>query len=90
MLFMSEKFSLSASHFTPEYLTVTNHDYELIPEKETTVIIDYRTAGIGSHSCGPELDPKYSIREKEIKYEFSFSPEFTGNINPFTKYAKCK
>ena len=88
ILFMAEKFSLSASHFTPEQLTKTKHNYELVPEKETTVIIDYRTAGIGSNSCGPELEPVYRISEREIHFEFSFSPEFNGNINPFTKLAK--
>ncbi|MBQ9070112.1 MAG: DUF4981 domain-containing protein [Clostridia bacterium] len=88
MLFMADKFSLSASHFTPEYLTETRHDFELKEDKNTTVIIDYRTAGIGSHSCGPELDPRFRISEKEIHFEFSFSPEFMGNINPFDKYSK--
>ena len=88
MLFYADKFSLSASHFSPEQLTVIKHNYELVPERETTVIIDYRNAGIGSHSCGPELLPEYRISEKKIDFEFDFSPEFTGNINPFKKYTK--
>ena len=88
MLFCADKFSLSASHFSPEQLTAIKHNYELVPERETTVIIDYRNAGIGSHSCGPELLPQYKISEKKIGFEFSFSPEFTGNINPFSKYGK--
>jgi hypothetical protein len=29
--------------------------------KETTVIVDYRTAGIGSASCGPELSGVYKV-----------------------------
>ena len=88
MLFMADKFSFSASHFSPKTLTEARHDYELVPERETTVIVDYRNAGIGSNSCGPELMQKYKISEKKINFEFSFSPEFTGNINPFEKYAK--
>ena len=90
MLFMADKFSLSASHFPPEYLSGVKHNYELVPERESTVIIDYRNAGIGSNSCGPELLPEYRISEKEIDFEFSFSPEFIGNIDPFQKYAKNK
>lgn len=86
--FGAESFSLSASHISPERLTATRHNYELVQERETTVIIDYRNAGIGSHSCGPELLPEYRISEKQINFEFSFSPEFTGNINPFKKYTK--
>ena len=85
---MSDKFSFSASHYSPEYLGSVAHNYELIPDKRTTVIIDYRNAGIGSNSCGPELDPKYRISEREFFFEFSFSPEFTGNIDSFSKYTR--
>lgn len=88
MLFMADRFSLSASHFSPEALTLAKHDFELVPERETTVIIDYRNAGIGSNSCGPELLPEYRISENTINFEFSFSPEFMGNINPFKKYSE--
>jgi beta-galactosidase len=88
MMFASDSFSLSASHFSPEQLTKIRHNYELVPERETTVIIDYRNAGIGSNSCGPELLPEYRISEKHIDFAFEFSPEFTGNINPFKKYTK--
>ena len=90
MMFAADSFSLSASHFSPEQLTKIRHNYELVPERETTVIIDYRNAGVGSNSCGPELLPEYRISEKEINFEFEFSPEFTGNVNPFKKYTKCK
>ncbi len=88
MLFVADKFSLSASHFTPEKLEKTAHDYELVPDKETTVIIDYRNAGIGSNSCGPELSPEYKISERDIEFNFAFSPEFTGNIDPIAKYSE--
>ena len=88
MLFMADKFSFSASHYTPQHLTETKHDWELIPDKESTVIIDYRNAGIGSNSCGPELLPEYRISENKIEFEFLFSPEFMGNIDPFQKYSK--
>ena len=88
VLFAADSFSLSASHFSPEQLTKIPHNYELVPERETTVIIDYRNSGIGSNSCGPELLPEYRISEKKINFEFEFSPEFTGNVNPFKKYTK--
>ena len=88
LYFSADKFSLSASHFTPEYLTVTAHDYELVPEKESTVIIDYRNAGIGSNSCGPELLPEYRISEREINFKFNIKPSFIGNVNPFDEYVK--
>ena len=59
-----------------------------MPERETTVIIDYRNAGIGSASCGPMLSEKYSILEKEFEFSFFFKPSFSGNINPFSEYVK--
>ena len=88
LYFSASSFSLSASHYDPLYLTGFNHDYELIPQKDTTVIIDYRNSGMGSASCGPTLQDKYSIIEKEFDFEFYFAPHFSGNINPFNEYVK--
>ena len=90
LLFAADSFSLSASHFSPEQLTRVKHDYELVPEENTTVIIDYRNAGIGSHSCGPELLPEFRISEKDIRFSFSVYPTFGGNIDPFKKYSELK
>ena len=90
MFFAADSFSLSASHFSPEYLTKVDHDYKLVPERDTTVIIDYRNAGIGSHSCGPELAPEFAIRERSISFSLAFSPEFVGNTDPFKKYSEIK
>ena len=86
LFFAAESFSLSASHHSPEQLTRTRHNYELTPERETTVIIDYRNSGIGSHSCGPALAEPYRIDEKDIRFTFSVKPVRTGNILPFREY----
>ncbi len=88
IMFGADKFSFSVSHYDQHYLTECGHDYELVPDKKTYAIIDYRNAGIGSQSCGPELLPQYRISEKEFYFSFSFSPEFTGNIDAFDKYSK--
>ncbi len=88
LYFSAEKFSLSVSHYDPHYLTGFAHDYELVPEKDTTVIIDYRNAGIGSNSCGPELAPEYRISEKDFDFSFNVKPVFNGNILPFGEYVK--
>ena len=88
LYFSAEKFSLSASHYTPEALTEAKHEYELTPDKNTTVIIDYRNAGIGSNSCGPKLIAKYAISEEQINFTFTIKPHFSGNISPFSEYAK--
>ena len=88
-LFIAAKtFSLSASHFDPHYLAKVAHDYELIPERESTVIVDYRNAGIGSNSCGPALDGRYAIKEKIFDFSFSLSAFTLGNRDELTEYKK--
>ena len=86
--FSARSFSLSVSHYTPEALTEAKHRYELSPALDTTVIIDYRNAGIGSASCGPTLPQKYQINEREFDFKFNFKPTFVGNPNPFSEYVK--
>jgi beta-galactosidase len=88
LYFSAEKFSLSVSHFSPKYLMGFKHDFELVPERDTTVIIDYRMGGIGSASCGPELAKEFRIDEENIKFNFFIKPVFTGNILPFKEYRK--
>jgi beta-galactosidase len=89
LFFGAKEFSLSASHFTPEYLTATPHNYELTPRPETTVIIDYKNSGIGSNSCGPELLAQYRISEKEIDFTFSFLADFVSDTDLFAKWQSC-
>ncbi len=88
LIYLADSFSFTAQHYTPLTLTHTRHDYELVKDKETTVIVDYRNSGIGTNSCGPELSREYRIEEKDIHFEFSILPAFTGNVNPFDKWLK--
>lgn len=52
-------FSFNASHYTQEELEQKGHADELNPEDATVLCIDYAHNGIGSASCGPQLDRKY-------------------------------
>ena len=54
-----ESFSFSASPYTQEELTGKAHAYEIEPCGSAVVCLDAMMAGIGSNSCGPELDKKY-------------------------------
>ncbi|WP_460294296.1 glycoside hydrolase family 2 TIM barrel-domain containing protein [Clostridium tertium] len=65
-----DDFSFNVSHFSTEELTNKNHNYELIQDDGTYLIVDYKQSGIGSNSCGPELDNKYRLNEKEINFTF--------------------
>ncbi len=80
--------SFNCSHFTPEYLTETGHDYELVPMKETCVNIDYRQTGIGSNSCGPALAEEFRFNEKEFEFTTRLIPCDINNIDAFKEAAK--
>lgn len=83
LYFTADTFSLTATHYSPEQLTEKEHHYELVPEHETTVIIDYRQAGIGSNSCGPELLPEYRLSEEAFSFTFRIKPVFVGDLDPY-------
>ncbi len=69
------EFMFNASHFTPEDLTRTLHDYELVPRKEVVVNIDYRQCGAGSGSCGPELPKEHEFTEKHFTWSVQLCPD---------------
>ena len=90
LCFFGEKFSFSASHFTPMQLTNTAHDYELAPLAETVVILDYKQSGIGSHSCGPALANEYRLTEKEFSFTVRILPAVMGDVRPFDELSYGK
>ncbi len=85
LYFDGDNFSFSASHYSPEQLTQVSHDFDLVPEHETTVIIDYRQSGIGSNSCGPALRAPYRFEEKAFSFSFRLKPAFEGDLDPFSE-----
>ena len=68
------EFSFNASHYSDAQLTEKGHDYELVPSKETYLYLDYKNSGIGSNSCGPALDPKWRLKEKEFAFTIRLKP----------------
>ena len=70
-------FSFNASHFSPEYLTTVAHDYELTPQRETTLNVDYRNSPVGSESCGPALSPDLRIDEKAFTFTFNVNESYS-------------
>lgn len=63
-------FAFNVSHFSVEQLTNTNHNFDLIEEDSTYLIVDYKQSGIGSNSCGPDLPEKYRLNEEDFSYDF--------------------
>ncbi len=76
-------FVFCASHFDAEQLTAANHHYELVPDAETTVNIDYRQSGIGSNSCGPDLREDLRLNEEHFTFEVNITPVFAGDAAPY-------
>lgn len=64
-------FSFNASHYSQEELDRKAHNYELCQEDATILSIDYKMSGVGSNACGPQLDEKYQLCEKEIDFSFT-------------------
>ena len=71
--FAGEKLECSALHYSIEQLDAAQHTYELQEENSTEVLVCYKNSGVGSNSCGPALDPKYQLNEREVHYTFSVS-----------------
>ena len=84
----TSSFSFNCSHFTPEQLTKTAHDYELTPLAETVVNLDYQHSGIGSNSCGPALDEELRLNAPEFSFSLRLLPVFVNNTCPFEKIVK--
>ncbi|HOA85076.1 MAG TPA: glycoside hydrolase family 2 TIM barrel-domain containing protein, partial [Bacillota bacterium] len=81
-------FSFNCSHYTPQQLTETRHDHELVPLKETVVNIDYRQNGIGSNSCGPALNPRWQFSETQFNFSVRILPALVNNIDPYSEMLK--
>ncbi|MBQ8577649.1 MAG: DUF4981 domain-containing protein [Clostridia bacterium] len=84
----TDDFTFGASHYSAHELTVKEHHWQLQAAKETYVYIDYKQAGIGSNSCGPELVDEYRINEKKIAFSFRIKPVFAGDTLPFAELKK--
>ena len=54
-----------------------------MPETETTLIIDYKQAGIGSNSCGPGLVEEHQFKDASFDFSFTVKPVVLGDEDPF-------
>ena len=79
----ADRFSLSASHYSPEQLTTVTHLADLVPEHETTVILDCSQSGVGSGSCGPALTPEYRLNAPAFTFICRLKPVFEADLDPY-------
>ena len=66
-------FSMNASLYTQEELTLKRHAHELVPCGSTVLCLDGYMSGIGSASCGPELAESYRVDGEELSLDFLLS-----------------
>ena len=74
MEFTADDMDIHVSNFSTAALTKAEHTDELVADGNTHVRIDYKVSGIGSNSCGPELEKPYRLAEKEIYFRFCLRP----------------
>ena len=72
--FTAEEMEFNVSRFSTAALTKAEHTDELVTDGKTHLRIDYKVSGIGSNSCGPELEKPYRLAEKEIFFRFAMRP----------------
>ncbi len=76
LCFSSEKpFAINVSAFSPEELCAAAHSDELPKDgKYTHLRTDFAVSGLGSNSCGPELEERYRVSEKHIEFDLNLRP----------------
>ncbi len=70
-----DSFETNVSNYSSHALDRARHTDELHSDGLVHLRIDYKNSGLGSNSCGPQLDEKYCLKEKEICFDFSISPK---------------
>ncbi len=68
-----EAFEFSALHYSMDQLDKANHHWELVPSKNTFLLINYKVGGLGSNSCGHRAKAPYAFTEKEFRFQFTVS-----------------
>ncbi len=68
----SRPFSFNVSYYSQEELTRKAHNFELEKSGSTIVCLDYAQNGIGSNSCGPELQKEYQFTEETFTFDMKF------------------
>lgn len=69
-----DEMEINVSRYSTEALLKAKHTDELAADGKTHLRIDYKVSGLGSHSCGPELEKQYRLDDKEIRFAFSIHP----------------
>lgn len=76
LVFRADKeMEINVSRFSTKAIEKAKHTNELASDGMTHLRIDYKNSGVGSAACGPELNKKYRLDEKEIEFSFAVAPK---------------
>jgi len=64
-------FEFNVSDYSTDSVYKAQHTDELVKDGKTHLRIDYKVSGIGSASCGPDIQSKYRLSDKRINFAFS-------------------
>ncbi len=81
--FFGDSFSFNVSEYSIEELRKKRHPHELVKDEAINVYTDYFMSGVGSGSCGPQLDKKYRLEDGGVDFNLSIYV-FDNKIDPFT------
>ena len=65
---------IQVSRYSTDALLKAEHTDELMADGKTHLRIDYKVSGLGSNSCGPDLEKAYRLSEKKIHFGFTVRP----------------
>ncbi len=75
MVVAEKPMAMSALNYTAKQLTDAQHTYELKPNKEITLCVDYKNRGIGNASCGSmDVLEKYNVYPTAVSFGFTLKP----------------
>ena len=74
MCFEGESFEFNVSEYSTHTLTTAMHTDELEKDGFIHLRVDYKVSGIGSNSCGPNLEEEFRLNENNIDFKFSMYP----------------
>lgn len=74
LTFSGNAFEANVSNYDAYMLEEAEHTDELCSDGLVHLRIDYKDSGVGSNSCGPQLEEKYRLSEKTVSFRFTVRP----------------
>lgn len=66
-----DRFCFSCHEFTLDSLIAAKHKNEVVMDTQNHLYIDYKMHGLGSHSCGPDVEERYKLHPHAFRFAFT-------------------